>query len=365
MNVDGIKARVTLEDVLRKYGCEPERSYGNYEFWTNPFTATHDNFSVRGDKWHSFVSGEGGDIFDLVQKKENVDFITAKEMLSNWFYVEERKPQKRKPRPEPKRVQAYSLSQVYDFARNQKDILPYLSGWRGISQDVIRNELIGAAYRTKRYTFFDGELWSWRQRYVVMPYIFMDKLIGWNIRRDDLWTETNYKSDREKNREVLNRIRQEIAIKNQNDVSDIPTKRVHDEMFGRKFSTKYAQGPFGANQLVENGSIKRMYGVLITEAEIDAMSALSHGIACIGATPSHKINYGKLLSGVQYRFIVRENDEGGNLFSQKMIELLGGPGNRNQVLTLPDHLKDLNDLHTQYSDVEFKKYISSRTGMLI
>lgn len=83
--------KISIEDYLDNQGFKPvKRMNSRHELlYLSPYRSeTKPSFSVNTGKnvWYDYGTGEGGDIFDLVEKLWNVDFHKAKEILREKTY---------------------------------------------------------------------------------------------------------------------------------------------------------------------------------------------------------------------------------------------------------------------------------------
>lgn len=85
-----IKEKISIKDYLETvYGCE-FRKIGHSWFCLSPLRAENNpSFCVNFEEnlWYDFGTGEGGNIFTLVQKLENCSFTEAVERLKNFIGI--------------------------------------------------------------------------------------------------------------------------------------------------------------------------------------------------------------------------------------------------------------------------------------
>lgn len=83
MTKDEIKATYSMRDILDQYGMQPNRA----GFVRCPFHQGDRDASLKiYDKdFHCFGCGEHGDIFDFIQKYENIGFSEAFQMLGGTY----------------------------------------------------------------------------------------------------------------------------------------------------------------------------------------------------------------------------------------------------------------------------------------
>ena len=81
MYADLIKSAVTVPAVLSAWGYRSDRR----RIPCPIHNGTGLNFSIRSDRWHCFVCGEGGDVISLVMALDRCDFKTACATLNAAF----------------------------------------------------------------------------------------------------------------------------------------------------------------------------------------------------------------------------------------------------------------------------------------
>lgn len=83
--IDDIIERVSMLDVLEKYGQYPVRGRNNYRCFAHDDRRPSAGLTKSGDKFHCFACGYTGNIFDVVQHFENCDLKTAMRILDDKF----------------------------------------------------------------------------------------------------------------------------------------------------------------------------------------------------------------------------------------------------------------------------------------
>lgn len=75
MNLEEIKSRYSMRDVVERYGFQPNRA----GFISCPFHKSDNTASMKiyKDSFNCFGCGANGDIFTFVQKMDDCDFKTA------------------------------------------------------------------------------------------------------------------------------------------------------------------------------------------------------------------------------------------------------------------------------------------------
>lgn len=86
MNIlDEIKEKVSMLEVLEKYGQFPVRGRNNYRCFAHDDRRPSAGLTKSGDKFHCFACGYTGNIFDVVQHFEKCDLKTAMRILDDKF----------------------------------------------------------------------------------------------------------------------------------------------------------------------------------------------------------------------------------------------------------------------------------------
>src|SRR5271167_3732970 len=109
-----IKARVSLVQILERYGALPELSKsGNGDRLSGACpihggtNKTHFRVSVSKNCWNCFGScPAGGNMIDFVARKENIEFRDAALLMEEWFQgtSEKRAGREKKPRFDTSKV---------------------------------------------------------------------------------------------------------------------------------------------------------------------------------------------------------------------------------------------------------------------
>lgn len=85
--LEEIKSRVKIQDVLEMYGEQPRRSLNKYLcIWHNDHNPSA-SITRDGNKMHCYACGMSGDIFDIVETKENCDLKTAMKIIDDNFHI--------------------------------------------------------------------------------------------------------------------------------------------------------------------------------------------------------------------------------------------------------------------------------------
>lgn len=83
MTVDDIRSQYSMIDVVKKYGFIPNRAgFISCPFHTKDKTPS---LKVYKDSFYCFACGEHGDIFNFVEKIENVSFKEAFQILGGTY----------------------------------------------------------------------------------------------------------------------------------------------------------------------------------------------------------------------------------------------------------------------------------------
>lgn len=86
MNIlDEIKEKVSMLEVLEKYGQYPVRGRNNYRCFAHDDRRPSAGLTKSGDKFHCFACNYTGNIFDVVQHFEKCDLKTAMRILDDKF----------------------------------------------------------------------------------------------------------------------------------------------------------------------------------------------------------------------------------------------------------------------------------------
>ena len=119
MDAEIIRETITMEDMLERYGLEPNRAgFINCPLHKDVTPSLKIYPHPRG--WHCFSCGAGGSVIDWVMQMERVNFSNAVEMIENWFSLdgpafdpailhERREERKQRQELERRWVQTYSV----------------------------------------------------------------------------------------------------------------------------------------------------------------------------------------------------------------------------------------------------------------
>ena len=83
--IDDIKEKVSMLEVLEKYGQYPVRGRNNYRCFAHDDRRPSAGLTKSGDKFHCFACGYTGNIFDVVQHFEQCDLKTAMKIIDEKF----------------------------------------------------------------------------------------------------------------------------------------------------------------------------------------------------------------------------------------------------------------------------------------
>lgn len=110
VDIDALKARIDLADLVRRY-CDGETTKGGRAFWCCPFHAERTpSFSLTPDgrRWICFAQCGQGDAIDFVQRVEGTDWKGAVALLDGGEYAATARPAAA-PTAAPKRDTAAAL----------------------------------------------------------------------------------------------------------------------------------------------------------------------------------------------------------------------------------------------------------------
>ncbi len=151
--VQDIKDRLSVADVIGGY-IQVKKAGANFKALCPFHNERTPSFHINPARqvWHCFGCGEGGDIFEFVEKFENVDFKEALKILAQKAGVTlpEFRPQDPKIRDEKE-----LLNKINDFAarfyhkilfedRRAKEALEYLQK-RGLAEETLKKWQVGFA----------------------------------------------------------------------------------------------------------------------------------------------------------------------------------------------------------------------------
>lgn len=151
MTKDEIKQQISMVDVVRRYGLQPDRSgFIRCPFHTGDRTAS---MKVYNDNFHCFGCGADGDIFKFVMLIDGVSFKDAFVSLGGHYdhaetknearhrkrdlLIAEQKRRKRERELEEKRIELKDISDYLCLLlRAEKSLEPLSEGWC-----LVENEL--------------------------------------------------------------------------------------------------------------------------------------------------------------------------------------------------------------------------------
>lgn len=94
MEIARIKDQVSIEDLLIHYGWSPDdNGWGGWSGWTPTMCPFHDDrnpsasVNVEKGRFNCHGCGVSGDIFDIVQTTEGLDFKEAGKWIAETFLV--------------------------------------------------------------------------------------------------------------------------------------------------------------------------------------------------------------------------------------------------------------------------------------
>lgn len=83
-NTDSIKQRVTMPDLINRYGVAVRRGMCNCPFHGE----RHPSMKIYDDGFHCFACGAHGDVISWVMQYDRVGFSAACERLCEWYGID-------------------------------------------------------------------------------------------------------------------------------------------------------------------------------------------------------------------------------------------------------------------------------------
>ena len=147
---------ISIHDYLLQKGYKPTHRSGNSIFFdlTNSGKKTGEtSVMLNSNRFHDFSEGKGGDIIQLIQILEKVDFLKAVQLL-NGSIVQEISPKTNfeKFKQSPKKKISFSFLNDLD----KTDLLFNYANKRGISDQTITNSAICLIEENETKQFFIG-----------------------------------------------------------------------------------------------------------------------------------------------------------------------------------------------------------------
>lgn len=353
---EDIKVRVNLREYVERDLGRPEEFSHSYHKWRCPFhTERTASFVVYDDHWTCYgACDETGDIFSYVQHRLNCDFKDALKIVGEGVNLNA-PPVVTKSEPKPRKI--LELKDVAGWELQRDRVLPYLIDERKLTTQVLEINHIGAEVHSHTYITSEGTPISTRCNRVSLPYVFGERVLSLNWRRDDASVNAFLK-DQPKG--LFEAVRCDLAEKGQCPLQEIVDNQVRQALFGRHYDKPtWAQyAVFGCDQICElrDGKLhyKEIGAAIFSEGEISSMAAQSLRYISLGCKSSQKLDLRRCTQNIRNKYIVVENDRRKNAkgvwehpgldHAVRLYDQLGGAGSGVKLLRLPEDVKDLDDL---------------------
>lgn len=354
--IEDVKARVDMLVYVENDLGEPDQRKYESAVWKCPITGERTpSFVVHSDHFKCFgACGHGGDIFRYVQLRTGCDFNEALALVAQGVNLEA-PPVVHKTEPKPRKV--LQLKDIEGFELLRERVVPYLVDARKLAPDVLETNHIGAMESTHNYITGNGTPHAFRCNYVALPYVFGDRVLSINFRRDETSADAFLAT---KQPGILDAIRLDMAEKQQCSPIEITDMQVRQAMFGRHYNKPtWAQAAvYGCDEICElrGGCLHypEISAAGFAEGEISKLAAQSLGYLCLGAKASKKLDLRRCTQNIRNKYIFVENDgrynakghweHPGLLHAMNLYDQLGGEANGARLVRLPEGFKDLNDL---------------------
>ncbi len=302
------------------------------------------SFSINEELqfYYCFGCGETGDIIKLIEKLENLDFTEALESLAKRYSVNitKKSGHSMSSKSNILQINMEAVSFFQQKLRESKIALEYLNS-RNISEESIRNFKIG-------YNPEGNNL----SKYLTSKGYSTETLIKYGLSKD--------------NRGIHDKFRNRIIF---------PIQSIKGEILGFTSRSilpdtipKYLNSPeteifhkneilYGIN-LAKESIIKSDY-VIITEGNIDVITAYQNGIQNIVGIQGTAINLGHLDTLKRYTkniYVAFDSDKAGYKAFQKSADLAHKSDFNLKVIDIKG-AKDIDEAINKYGVIEFKKLI--------
>lgn len=332
-----VRSRLNIEDVIGEY-VQLKRSGRNFK-GLSPFSGEKTpSFIVSPDKniWHDFSSGRGGDIFGFVMEVEGVDFKQALEILARraGIDIEQISGDGKLAKKKKRLLEANGLAARYyqqSLIKNSRAV-DYVFKKRGIDKQTVGDFGIGYAPNSR------------------------DALV--NFLRKRGFSDYEIKDAGLSNQYGGDLFRERIAIPLMNpsgDVIGFTGRALLNDINGPKYLNTpqtliYDKGRhvFGLSQAKE--AIRKSGHVVIVEGNLDVVSSHQAGVKNVVATAgtalteNHLRALSRLASDIRLSF---DNDKAGLAATERAIGIAQTVGVDLRIITLPDGLKDPDEVVKQ------------------
>lgn len=331
------------------------------------------SFVVYNDTqtWHCFGCGLSGDIYDFIQQYHfgsiergrikrdgNLLDMNDQQVRAYLILTKEVPPPPEKKRSllrfKPRHEAAIPMQDVERYHYNRRDALPFFAQ-RGITEQSYDWFMLGAEASYEHVYRFKSSEYSvtFHGRRHTIPWFSGNEVRIVQRRRDDAYA---YADLTRRSAEDLLALRKDIVFRSKGRTTyeapeEVPYSVLIEHCYGPKYYLRPGKRAsiYGANllyQTQEDGTylmrenrpvVRRWPYLLITEGELNRISAMQLGFPSIAAKVKSGLDYDYALSGVESVFIIGDPDEAGVRNAEKWVETLG----RGRIFYPP---KDMNDL---------------------
>jgi hypothetical protein len=353
---EDIKARIDLREYVERDLGAPEQRHTEYAVWRCPFTGERTpSFTVHAGYFKCFGSCDHkGDVFSYVQLRMNCDFKDAVEILAKEVSLDAPIVVK-KEAPKPRKILELKDMQGYELERAR--VLPYLCDQRKLNATTLEYNHIGGQLYERTYITLEGTPIRCQCNRVAMPYVFGDKVLCMNFRRDE-------KSVREfldkQQPDIFEAIRYDLSQKRKCAMNEIRDEDVNMAMFCLRYQklNGMQDAVYGVDQIARIDGGRVCYNirgsVLLGEGELTALAAQSLGYTALACKASTNLDLARCFQNVRNIYIPVENDQRldnkgqwehpGMAHALRLYDRLGGKSRGVKIVRLPEEFKDLNDL---------------------
>jgi len=355
--IEDVKSQLSIKDMMLAQYPDNFRGNGQSRRKINnficPYCEDRSGSSVLSDrKFYCLQCGKNMDVIDFVQ--ENHGFRNFKEAFEECQKLTGREGWKPKlstnhsPIPVMRFDHRPDLNQkVKRYYQNIGEAMPYFYS-RAVTHATAHSHILGMIHNFNgwTYTFADGRCIKISQPRYSIPTMMGNQVICINMRRDD--TFVDHYINNPKNRKQLDAMHTDFAEQHNIAKLDANLGVLLDAFFGPKY---YRIGPFGifnCNAIARyaKGKWHSKPGpyVLITEGEFDALSLDSLCYPVISAKLTSRLNIAQLVENIDQVFIIRDPDEAGEMYANKMLDHINSdqPG-KAKVIT-PPSVQDVNEM---------------------
>ncbi len=350
--IERVKEEVSIIDVIENYTRVVKKGYGSSYLGFCPFhnDVKNPSMSIDADKklFHCFTCSEGGNLFQFIQKKENVGFADSVLLLAEKYNIPVEYENPDDDTAEQEKISYYKLLKAAeDFFKNEltksKEAQEYLSsrnfaeetikewglGWapggfslinhlKKLGYDVKDIEEVGLANFNENKKIYQDTFFS---RLIFPIRDVLGRPIGFGGRTLEKDGKPKYLNSKEN-----------------------PVFHKRRTLFGLNLARK---------------EIQKLNEVIVTEGYVDTIMLWQHGIhnvvAALGTafTVEHILTLSRMTKNI---YLCLDADKAGQAATKRGIDLLENTDADVYVIEIPQSMaKDPDEFLQKYSVEEFQK----------